>query len=56
MFFFCMKIENKCHSILFYSILKINITVTGSHVECHTYSKWPRSNNKMHIAYLHLKL
>ena len=31
------------------NLIKINITVTGSHVECHTYSKWPSSNNKMYI-------
>ena len=31
------------------NLIKINITVTGSHVECHTYSKWPPSNNKMYI-------
>ena len=27
----------------------INITINPSHVECHTYSKWPPSNNKMYI-------
>ena len=32
----------------------ITITINDSHVECHIYSKWPPSNNKIYIKGYHI--